>query len=62
MMDPRTWFSNLTPYFIYILLVATLGPFLFGFHLVSHYPMPASYTYACTLANLSRPNSTHPKM
>lgn len=33
-MDPRTWFRGLTPYFIYILFVATLGPLLFGFHLV----------------------------
>jgi hypothetical protein len=34
MMDPRTWFRDLTPYFIYVLFVATLGPLLFGFHLV----------------------------
>lgn len=33
-MDPRSWFSNLTGYFVYILSVATLGPLLFGFHLV----------------------------
>lgn len=33
-MDPRTWFRDLTPYFLYILFVATLGPLLFGFHLV----------------------------
>ncbi|KAF2643726.1 hypothetical protein P280DRAFT_420071 [Massarina eburnea CBS 473.64] len=32
-MDPRTWFSSLTPYFIYVLFTATLGPLLFGFHL-----------------------------
>ncbi|KAH7132241.1 hypothetical protein B0J11DRAFT_427813 [Dendryphion nanum] len=32
-MDPRTWFQNLTPYFVYVLFVATLGPLLFGFHL-----------------------------
>jgi len=34
-MDPRTWLRDLTPYFLYILFVATLGPLLFGFHLVS---------------------------
>lgn len=33
-MDPRAWFRDLTPYFLYILFVATLGPLLFGFHLV----------------------------
>ncbi|KAF1962321.1 hypothetical protein CC80DRAFT_522180 [Byssothecium circinans] len=32
-MDPRTWFSDLTPYFVYTLFIATLGPLLFGFHL-----------------------------
>jgi MFS family permease len=32
-MDPRTWFKDLTPYFLYILFIATLGPFLFGYHL-----------------------------
>lgn len=32
-MDPRTWFKDLTPYFLYIVLVATIGPMLFGFHL-----------------------------
>lgn len=33
-MDPRSWFSSLTGYFVYILSIATLGPLLFGFHLV----------------------------
>lgn len=33
-MDPRSCFSSLTGYFVYILSVATLGPLLFGFHLV----------------------------
>lgn len=33
-MDPRSWFGDLTGYFVYILFVATLGPLLFGFHLV----------------------------
>ncbi|KAH6625201.1 hypothetical protein C7974DRAFT_312181 [Boeremia exigua] len=32
-MDPRSWFGDLTGYFVYILFVATLGPLLFGFHL-----------------------------
>jgi hypothetical protein len=35
-MDPRTWFRDLTAYFLYILFIATLGPLLFGFHLVRH--------------------------
>ncbi|EXJ94814.1 hypothetical protein A1O1_03212 [Capronia coronata CBS 617.96] len=29
----RSWSHELTPYFIYILLTATLGPLLFGYHL-----------------------------
>ncbi|KAF1350720.1 vacuolar protein sorting-associated protein 73 [Delphinella strobiligena] len=32
-MDPRSWFKDLTVYFILLLLVSTLGPLLFGFHL-----------------------------
>lgn len=38
-MDPQSQSSlrNLTAYFIYILFVATLGPLLFGFHLVCHF-------------------------
>jgi len=32
-MDPRSWFKDLTPYFLYLLLVCTIGPLLFGFHL-----------------------------
>lgn len=39
-MDPRTWFTDLTPYFLYVLFVATLGPLLFGFHLVT---IPLAY-------------------
>lgn len=34
-MDPRTWLRDLTPYFIYILFISTVGPLLFGFHLVT---------------------------
>ncbi|KAF2127013.1 hypothetical protein P153DRAFT_377920 [Dothidotthia symphoricarpi CBS 119687] len=34
-MAPRSWSSGLTGYFVYILLVATLGPLLFGFHLMN---------------------------
>jgi hypothetical protein len=33
-MDPRTWLRDLSPYFLYVLFIATLGPLLFGFHLV----------------------------
>jgi sugar porter (SP) family MFS transporter len=32
-MNPKTWFKDLTPYFLYILFIATLGPLLFGYHL-----------------------------
>ncbi|KAG9947008.1 general substrate transporter, partial [Aureobasidium melanogenum] len=32
-MDTKSWFKDLTPYFVYILLVSTIGPLLFGFHL-----------------------------
>jgi hypothetical protein len=35
-MLPPSWFDGLTGYFVYILLVATLGPLLFGFHLVRY--------------------------
>ncbi len=30
----KSWSEELTPYFIYLLFVATLGPLLFGYHLV----------------------------
>jgi hypothetical protein len=33
-MDPRTWLRDLTPYFLYVLFIVTLGPLLFGYHLV----------------------------
>jgi hypothetical protein len=39
-MNPRSWFDGLTGYFVYILFIATLGPLLFGFHLVR--PTPSS--------------------
>ena len=45
-MDPRSWFSSLTGYFVYILSVATLGPLLFGFHLVG-----LSFIYYRRIAN-----------
>ncbi|KAF2397689.1 general substrate transporter [Trichodelitschia bisporula] len=32
-MDPRSWFKDLTSYFLFILFVATLGPLLFGYHI-----------------------------
>lgn len=32
-MDLRSWHRDITPFFLYVLLVATLGPLLFGFHL-----------------------------
>jgi hypothetical protein len=33
-MDPRSWLRDLTPYFLYLLFVTTIGPLLFGYHLV----------------------------
>src|ERR1700761_530362 len=33
-MDPRTWLRDLTPYFLYTLFISTIGPLLFGYHLV----------------------------
>jgi len=32
-MDPRTWLRDLTPYFLYLLMISTIGPLLFGYHL-----------------------------
>ncbi|KAF2670221.1 hypothetical protein BT63DRAFT_432617 [Microthyrium microscopicum] len=32
-MDPRTWLRDLTPYFLYLLFISTIGPLLFGYHL-----------------------------
>ncbi|KAL1297434.1 hypothetical protein AAFC00_004964 [Neodothiora populina] len=32
-MNPESWFKDLTAYFILLLLVSTLGPLLFGYHL-----------------------------
>lgn len=33
-MASKSLFGSLTGYFVYVLLTATLGPLLFGFHLV----------------------------
>ena len=33
-MDPRSWFKDITGYLIYLLAVSTIGPLLFGYHLV----------------------------
>jgi hypothetical protein len=33
-MNLGSSFSDLTAYFVYLLFIATLGPLLFGFHLV----------------------------
>lgn len=43
-MNPRAWFRDLTGYFVYILLVATLGPLLFGFHLVCSRTHPHAHS------------------
>lgn len=32
-MDPRTWFRDLTLFFLYLLFISTIGPLLFGYHL-----------------------------
>src|SRR5690242_8782064 len=56
-MDPRSWFGDLTGYFVYMLFVATLGPLLFGFHLVC---CPPSMQHST--ANRASLSSTPPKM
>lgn len=33
-MNPKGWVRDLTGYFLYVLFISTLGPLLFGFHLV----------------------------
>lgn len=30
----RAWSHDLTGYFVYLVIIGTLGPFLFGYHLV----------------------------
>jgi len=32
-MDPRTWLRDLTPFFMYLMFICTIGPLLFGYHL-----------------------------
>ena len=32
-MDLRTWFRDLTPIFLYLMFITTIGPLLFGYHL-----------------------------
>jgi hypothetical protein len=59
-MDPRTWFKDLTGYFVYVLFIATLGPLLFGFHLVSNTHTPDAFI--ASLANNRRLSSMPPKM
>jgi len=39
-MCSQSFFEGLTGYFVYILFVATLGPLLFGFHLVRPHKLP----------------------
>jgi hypothetical protein len=53
----KSWSQELTPYFVYLLLTATLGPLLFGYHLVRQHspaaeaPMLSSVWNALELAN-----------
>jgi hypothetical protein len=49
-MDPRTWLRDLTPYFLYVLFISTIGPLLFGYHLVFRAPLFVEYNvylYIC---------------
>lgn len=39
---PPPWAKHLTPTLFYLLLVSTLGPLLFGYHLVSTGGIPPS--------------------
>lgn len=44
-MTSQSWTSGLTGYFAYILFIATLGPLLFGFHLVDDDAFQTNPTY-----------------
>jgi len=48
MMDPRSWFKDITGYLIYLLTVATIGPLLFGYHLVRLQIQSSIYTLTYT--------------
>jgi len=39
----RQCIRDVTPYLLYLMLVATLGPLQFGFHLVCHLAFPDTY-------------------
>lgn len=66
-MDPRSWFRDLTWYFVYLLSISTMGPLLFGYHLVSrpHHRPPLLHLLLLLLqhAQLTRPSpsSTSPR-
>ena len=62
-MDPRSWLKDLTWYFMYLMVVSTLGPLQFGYHLVRRFASPSFATVAwLTRCALRRPNSTLLKM
>lgn len=48
--------EGLTLFFLYLLLTSTIGPLLFGFHLVRH-----DITKSQAHANEARPSSMLPK-
>lgn len=48
----KSWSQQLTPYFIYLLFVATLGPLLFGYHLVCPSLMIPSITSMTTATKI----------
>ncbi|KAF2424249.1 putative MFS glucose transporter [Tothia fuscella] len=59
-MDPRTWFRSLTPYFLYILFIATIGPLLFGYHLAELNTPQEVIT--CKRKSLFSPNAAVPTL
>jgi hypothetical protein len=59
-MNPRSWFDGLTGYFVYILFIATLGPLLFGFHLVTDMLLLVTKTLLTSLGRAQCPRRCHP--
>ncbi|KIW89544.1 uncharacterized protein Z519_09700 [Cladophialophora bantiana CBS 173.52] len=55
----RSWSQELTPYFLYLLLVATLGPLLFGYHLAElNAPQEVITCAAKAIKSKKSPSST----
>jgi len=55
-MRPKTWFRELTPFFLYLLFISTIGPLLFGYHLAELNTPQDIIT--CKRKSLSYPDTT----